>query len=175
MILTCHVMGALGLAFAHTTLIRAYSITDTFIGHNFFDNWTWETFDDPTHGRVNYVDKWSAMSSGLSYGMSPHGGSTSRRLLMMTASGNTFVMRVDADRNVPPAARGRDSVRIISNRAYGDSVVVLDLKHMPTGCGTWPAFWSLSGAGPWPEGGEIDIIEGESSNINNIMTSGYWN
>ena len=29
---------------------------------------------------------------------------------------------------------------------------------MPTGCGTWPAFWAN---GPnWPAGGEIDILEG---------------
>ena len=29
---------------------------------------------------------------------------------------------------------------------------------MPTGCGTWPAWWSV---GPsWPRAGEIDVIEG---------------
>lgn len=37
----------------------------------------------------------------------------------------------------------------------------MDSVHMPTGCGTWPAFWSN---GPnWPDGGEIDIVEGNSS------------
>ena len=55
---------------------------------------------------------------------------------------------------------GRDSIRILSSRAYTDSVAILDLQHMPQGCATWPAFWSLSQAGPWPDGGEIDIIEG---------------
>lgn len=36
---------------------------------------------------------------------------------------------------------------------------------MPTGCGTWPAFWALSWnyAEEWPKGGEIDIIEGINS------------
>jgi hypothetical protein len=62
---------------------------------------------------------------------------------------------------VPPEARGRDSVRITSLKSYEDSVIVLDLEHMPEGCSTWPAFWTLSKAGPWPNGGEIDIIEGE--------------
>lgn len=34
----------------------------------------------------------------------------------------------------------------------------MDAYHMPTGCGTWPAWWQN---GPnWPEGGEIDILEG---------------
>lgn len=37
-------------------------------------------------------------------------------------------------------------------------ISVIDLEHMPSGCGTWPAFWSV---GPnWPSAGEIDIIEG---------------
>jgi hypothetical protein len=61
---------------------------------------------------------------------------------------------------VQPGARGRDSVRISSHEAYDEVVIVLDIQHMPQGCGTWPAFWTNSQAGPWPHGGEIDIIEG---------------
>jgi hypothetical protein len=78
----------------------------------------------------------------------------------MSASSDKFVMRVEANAMVEPEARGRDSVRIISNQAYGDSLVRLELTHMPEGCATWPAFWTLSPVGPWPQGGEIDIIEG---------------
>jgi hypothetical protein len=77
-----------------------------------------------------------------------------------SADGNAFVMRADDWSIVGPSARGRDSVRISSQTAYGDSVIVLDLAHMPAGCATWPAFWTLSQKGPWPNGGEIDIIEG---------------
>jgi len=34
---------------------------------------------------------------------------------------------------------------------------IIDLEHLPTGCGTWPAYWTY---GPsWPTNGEIDIIE----------------
>lgn len=29
---------------------------------------------------------------------------------------------------------------------------------LPTGAGTWPAFW-LVGDGPWPDAGEIDVVE----------------
>ena len=71
-------------------------------------------------------------------------------------------MRADSQNVVQPADRGRKSVRIHSNKAYDEAIVVLDLQHMPEGCATWPAFWSLSQQGPWPNGGEIDIIEGTS-------------
>uniref|UniRef100_A0A7S2KIT3 GH16 domain-containing protein n=1 Tax=Zooxanthella nutricula TaxID=1333877 RepID=A0A7S2KIT3_9DINO len=31
-------------------------------------------------------------------------------------------------------------------------------SHVPYGCGTWPAFFTL-GRGPWPDAGEVDILE----------------
>jgi hypothetical protein len=76
------------------------------------------------------------------------------------ADSDTFVMRADDWSIVDPSARGRDSVRISSQSAYDEAIFVLDLAHMPAGCATWPAFWSLSQQGPWPAGGEVDIIEG---------------
>ena len=69
-------------------------------------------------------------------------------------------MRADDWSIVDPSARGRDSVRISTQNAYGESIIVLDLAHMPAGCATWPAFWTNSQKGPWPNGGEVDIIEG---------------
>lgn len=69
-------------------------------------------------------------------------------------------MRADSTNTVPPTARGRDSIRISSTLPVDEGLFVLDLLHMPEGCGTWPAFWTLSRNGPWPKGGEIDIIEG---------------
>jgi hypothetical protein len=77
-----------------------------------------------------------------------------------SADGDAFVIRADYQSTVPPSARGRDSVRISSRTAYGDSVIVLDLAHMPAGCATWPSFWTVSQKGQWPQGGEIDIIQG---------------
>ena len=71
-------------------------------------------------------------------------------------------MRADFQNMVDPSSRGRDSVRIHSNKAYDESLIILDLQHMPEGCATWPAFWTLSQKGPWPQGGELDIIEGAS-------------
>ena len=71
-------------------------------------------------------------------------------------------MRADDRAVVDPSARGRDSVRISSQNTYDEAIIVLDLKHMPAGCATWPAFRTKTQAGPSPPGAVVDIIEGTS-------------
>ncbi|KIJ49472.1 glycoside hydrolase family 16 protein [Sphaerobolus stellatus SS14] len=130
-----------------------FVLTDTYIGNDFFNKFEFMTIDDPTHGRVNYVSKEEAIQKGLA-----------------SVQGETFFMRADSKNIIPLSARGRDSIRIQSLAAYTDSIVVLDLVHMPEGCSTWPAFWTLTQAGPWPVGGEIDIIEGVNLNTHNLAS-----
>lgn len=162
MILNRSVVGVIGLVLARAALTQAYCIKDSYVGSAFYGSWQWETFDDPTHGRVNYVDQTTSINANLTYGAYCIPKDLHALLnVTLSATADKFIMRVDSTNYVPPSARGRSSVRIISNAAYGDSITLLDLSHMPEGCGTWPAFWSLSAAGPWPRGGEIDIIEGE--------------
>lgn len=43
---------------------------------------------------------------------------------------------VDTTNKTP---NGRPSIRIESKKKYNDGLIVLDLAHMPFGCGTWPA------------------------------------
>ncbi|KAI0786692.1 concanavalin A-like lectin/glucanase domain-containing protein [Abortiporus biennis] len=131
-----------------------FVLKDSYVGWDFFNGWNWETFDDPTHGRVDYVDKNTAMQQNLSY----------------DSEGSTFVMRADSTKFVAADERGRRSVRISSRNAYDESLIILDLQHMPEGCTTWPAFWTISQQGPWPEGGEIDIIEGVNKQQTNQAT-----
>jgi len=41
--------------------------------------------------------------------------------------------------------------------------------HMPSACGTWPAFWTV-GPVNWPSNGEIDVIEGVHLSTQNQMS-----
>jgi len=125
----------------------SFYLEDKWVGNDFFRDWNWWTENDPTNGRVNYVSQADAIAKSLSY-----------------VENNAFVMGADDWSIIDPSARGRDSVRITSQNAYGDSIFVLDLAHMPAGCATWPAFWTYSQKSPWPDGGEVDIIEGVNLN-----------
>ena len=46
----------------------SFHIADTSIGRDFLSGFHWETFDDPTQGRVNFINQSTALSSNLTYG-----------------------------------------------------------------------------------------------------------
>jgi len=47
-----------------------YNLVVSYVGFDFLGNFSWETADDPTHGRVNYVNKATALQDNLTFGMS---------------------------------------------------------------------------------------------------------
>ncbi|KAF8679935.1 glycoside hydrolase family 16 protein [Rhizoctonia solani] len=148
-------MLALSLAtLAAASVVRAatYSVTDTFIGSSFLSGFTHEAIADPTHGRVNYVDQSTAVSRNLTF-----------------ASGNTFIMRADSTTTLNPSGPGRNSVRIQSRKQWSTHVEIMDVRHMPQGCGSWPAYWTTNTVN-WPQAGEIDIIEGVNDQGPNAAT-----
>ena len=53
----------------------------------------------------------------------------------------------------------RESVRLEGIQRWDAGLFILDLDHMPAGCGQWPAFW-LTDEDHWPDHGEIDVVEG---------------
>ena len=88
----------------------------------------------------------------------------SSNLTSINSAGNA-IMRVDT---TPQVTGNRGSVRIQTQFAFTGGIVIMDSVHMPTGCGTWPAFWTV---GPnWPANGEIDIVEGVNDYTNNQAT-----
>jgi hypothetical protein len=60
-------LAALSLSLSQCVSANFY-LKDKWVGNDFFNGWTWETEDDPTHGRVNYVSQADAISKNLSYG-----------------------------------------------------------------------------------------------------------
>jgi len=70
-------------------------------------------------GFVKYVDEATA---------------TSTNLINATDKGANFGVDVT---NVTP--EGRPSIRLESKKKYETGLIVLDVTHMPFGCGTWPA------------------------------------
>ena len=126
-----------------------YTLKDDYSGSNFFSMFDFFTDADPTSGYVDYVAQSAAQSAGL-----------------INTNNNQIYMGVDS-KNVASGS-GRQSVRLTSKAIYNQGLIVLDLEHMPIGCGTWPAFWTV---GPdWPANGEIDIIEGVNMQSHNAMT-----
>jgi hypothetical protein len=70
-------------------------------------------------------------------------------------------------------ASHRDSVRLVSKQTFGPgTLTVIDVRHVPTGKGLWPAVWFLapSSEGEWPGAGEIDIMEWVNDITTNAMT-----
>ncbi|KAG8957680.1 hypothetical protein FRC00_003644 [Tulasnella sp. 408] len=120
----------------------AYKLSDSFVGPSWLTGFDHMAIEDPTHGRVNYTDQAFAIAQNLTF-----------------VSKDTIVMRADSWTTLDPSGPGRNSVRIQSKKQYTTNVVVMDTRHMPEGCATWPAFWTTL-VDNWPANGEIDIIEG---------------
>jgi beta-glucanase (GH16 family) len=128
-------------------------------GNSFFSGWDFFTGADPTNGIVTYIDQNTAVRvttfSHISRDSTAVHFQQQANLIDINSAGNA-IMRVET---TPQVQNTRQSVRITTQFTYTGGLVIMDSVHMPTGCGTWPAFWS---DGPnWPAGGEIDIVEGQ--------------
>lgn len=62
---------ALSLARIVSSASTCYKRLPPIVGSGFFDEFNWETEDDPTHGRVNYLNLEEAKAKNLTYGLSP--------------------------------------------------------------------------------------------------------
>ncbi|KAI0028272.1 concanavalin A-like lectin/glucanase domain-containing protein, partial [Vararia minispora EC-137] len=132
-----------------STATSNFKVAQSYTGSDFWNKWDFFTSSDPTGGTVTYVDSSTAQSEGL---------------VSVTSNGSA-ILKVDTTGVV---TGGRKSVRITTQYTFNGGLVILDATHMPTGCGTWPAFWTN---GPnWPTTGEIDIVEGVNEYTENQAT-----
>ncbi|KIY49974.1 glycoside hydrolase family 16 protein [Fistulina hepatica ATCC 64428] len=128
-----------------------YTLQDWYTGDDFGNQWDFYNDSDPTNGYVNYLSKDDAESAGLFY----------------VQDDGTTVLAVD-DYTSLSGGEYRNSVRISSQKTYSSGLFIADIWAMPHGCSVWPAWWSV---GPdWPDGGEIDVIEGVNLQTTNQFT-----
>jgi len=126
-----------------------WKLNQTYAGQSFFNGWDFWSDADPTHGIVAYQSQQDAFSSNLT---------------SINQQGHA-IMAVDT---TPVVSGNRKSIRIGSQITFTGGLLTVDVVHMPTGCGTWPAFWTT---GPnWPSGGEIDIIENVHESTENLSS-----
>jgi len=118
---------------------KNYVLSSNYSGVDFFLNFDFFTAVDPTDGYVNYVSESEAISQQL-----------------ITVE-ETYVY-IGADKTNIASGRGRNSIRLSSKSTWTEGLFIMDLLHMPSVCGAWPAWWLVGNN--WPNNGEIDIIEG---------------
>jgi hypothetical protein len=95
------------LALALLPLAQAWILTDSYVGNDFYKYFDFQNIPDPTGGRVNYVDRTTAVKDNLTY-----------------ASWDTFIVRADYKKKLDPEGPGRDSVRIRSKKVWKYGVTV---------------------------------------------------
>lgn len=139
-----HVLTSLLLASA--THAATYRAINEYSGRTFFDGWDfYDHHDDKMNGDVVFVSAAQGASERLAY---------------VDPTTNRAIIKVDNSSFVPWNEKRR-SVRITSKESYGiGSLWIADMYHMPYGCSVWPGWWSHSVAAGWPQGGEIDTMEG---------------
>jgi hypothetical protein len=120
-------VGAILSAFTSTVSANLYEELESYNGQNWMTGFEVKT-DEFNNGFVSYQTEQDARDAGL-----------------LASAGNDILFGVDSTQgplnwqNGP----GRKSVRMEGRKDYNKGLFVLDVKSMPTGCGLWPAFWSL--------------------------------
>ncbi|ETN42237.1 uncharacterized protein HMPREF1541_04178 [Cyphellophora europaea CBS 101466] len=131
------------------------ALLEDYSGKQFFQKMQFFSDPDPTQGHVKYLNMATANSTSLA------------GLIEDDGPNDTVFLGTDYISVTP---EGRPSVRVQSKQTYNSGLFIADISHMPGGvCGAWPAFWLLGTAAPWPQAGEVDIIEGINVQTENLM------
>lgn len=119
-----------------------YELVDEYSADVFFSKFNYYDGYDPTYGHVQYVNESVAVQNGYTY---------------YSEQSDSAIIKSDTTGLFPNGGPGRPSIRITSDNTYNHGLFIMDMKHMPAGCGTWPAYWLL---GPdWPYTGEIGTFD----------------
>lgn len=120
-----------------------YKLAEAHVGDEFLQYYTFYKGDDSlgSAGFQRYVD-----------------GETAVKEQLVQVDPDTHHVRLNSLAGDHADARRR-SVRLEGNTRWNSGLFLLQVHHIPAGCGQWPAFW-LTDEDQWPLHGEIDILEG---------------
>lgn len=132
--------------------IGPYRLKEIQEGQDFFNHYSFYSGKDSegSNGFINYVNRDEALRmniANVTYETVDTGNNTSKT--------EPFVYMSTSPTDQGP----RNSVRLEGLKRYNHGLFILDVRHMPAGCSSWPAFW-LTDEPNWPVNGEIDILEG---------------
>ncbi|CAI6272186.1 unnamed protein product [Periconia digitata] len=144
-------ISTLALLWLHSQPVfsQQYQLLQHYNASNFFEEFHFYTSPDPTGGFVQYLPFENASTTGI----------------VSNETGLVY-LGVDSTHIYTQTDQGRPSVRLESKMTFTEGLFIINLTHIPVGCGTWPAFWT-AGLGDWQNDGEIDIIE----NVNDARTN----
>ncbi len=139
-------------------------------GEDFFNHYTFYSGKDSegSNGYINYVDREKAAElniANVTYEpINPNEYGSGNDKNNNTEKSNDNSTEKDDEpfvyMSTSPTDEGpRNSIRLEGLKRYNRGLFILDVRHMPAGCATWPAFW-LTDEPNWPVNGEIDILEG---------------
>mmetsp|Transcript_5479 Transcript_5479/g.10444 ORF Transcript_5479/g.10444 Transcript_5479/m.10444 type:complete len:524 (-) Transcript_5479:2313-3884(-) len=149
--------------------IGPYKLVEVQVGEDFFNHYVFYNGLDSegSKGYVSYVSKdqafelnianvtWEDADPSIYCGNSSDAMQENTMKIQNESLKEPFVYMSTS----PTDAGPRNSVRLEGLRRFNRGLFILDLRHMPAGCATWPAFW-LTDEPNWPVNGEIDILEG---------------
>lgn len=153
--------------------IGPYKLVEVQEGVDFFNHYVFYNGLDSegSKGYVNYVSKdqaydlnianvtWEDANPFLYYGADSRNDTVLKDSDTMKTSNETMKEPFVYMSTSATEAGPRNSVRLEGLRRFNRGLFILDVRHMPAGCATWPAFW-LTDEPNWPVNGEIDILEG---------------
>ncbi|KAG9599923.1 glycoside hydrolase family 16 protein, partial [Aureobasidium melanogenum] len=137
------------------TTATAYQLVEQHSGSSFFDGFDFFIDADPTHGSVNYTSRLIAAPAKMIG-------------VVLNDDGSAPSAYIGVDSTTVTA--NRPSVRLVGKQSYNHALVLADIKHMPSGCGVWPALWMTGTGAQWPANGEIDIVEQVNGHDYNQVT-----
>jgi len=116
-------------------------------------------WSDEFDGTTLNMDNWNIVEGGSGFGNQEKQFYTSRPQNLKVENGNLVITALLENYTVGSMTWKYTSARINSSRKKDFTYGKIEARiKLPTGRGTWPAFWMM-GYGSWPSCGEIDILE----------------